>query len=390
MLTKNKKNEPKRKICFVITSKIHYSRSKLILEEIKRHSNLELQIVLGGSAILDQYGNVEPLLSADDLKVDAKILMSIDGGSLLAMTKTAGLGLMEFPVVLERLDPDIVVVRGDRFEVLPLAMAAAYMNKMVAHIEGGDVTGTIDESIRHAITKLAHVHFATNERSRNRVIQMGENPKYVFNVGAPEIEFVRQNNFKISNESINHLGVGDFVDVNKPYIIVMQHPVTTEVEQSMEQIQHTLEAVYEAKIPAIWFWPNIDAGTDTVSKGIRVFREKWKPEHIRFIRYIPAELFLGLLKRASCLVGNSSAGLKECSFLGTPVVNIGSRQNGRYRSKNVVDVSHNKNKIKQAILTQVSRGRYKTDLYYSKNNTSKKIVDVLASVKLYSQKKFLD
>jgi UDP-hydrolysing UDP-N-acetyl-D-glucosamine 2-epimerase len=390
MITKSRKSKPKRKICFVITSKIHYSRSKLILDKLRHNPNIELQIVLGGSAILDQYGNIEPLLLADGYKIDAKILMVVGGGSLTAMAKTAGLGLVEFSTVLERLNPDIVVVRGDRFEVLPLALAAAYMNKMVAHIEGGDITGTIDESVRHAITKLAHIHFATSEQSKNRIIRMGENPRYTFNVGAPEIEFVIKNNFKISNEFVNNLGVGDVIDIKKPYIIVMQHPVTTEMEQSLDQIKHTLEAVWEAKIPAIWFWPNIDAGTDSISKGIRVFRENVKPEHIRFIRYIPAEHFLGLLEGSACLVGNSSAGLKECTYLGVPVVNIGSRQNGRYRSKNVVDVSYDKDKIKMAILSQVSKIKHKPDLYYYKKDTSKTIVDILASIKLYNQKQFVE
>lgn len=390
MVIKNKKNEFKRKICFVITSKIHYSRSKLLLEELRSQSDVELQIVLGGSAVLDQYGNVEPLLLADGYSVDSKILMSLGGGSLVAMAKTAGLGLVEFPTVLERLDPDIVVVRGDRFEILPLAIAGAYMNKMVAHIEGGDVTGTIDESVRHAVTKMSHIHFTTNDESKKRVIRMGENPDYVFNVGSPEVEFVQKNNFEVSNELINHLGVGDIVDVEKPFIVVMQHPVTTEVEESQKQIEATLGAIHEIGIPTIWFWPNIDAGTDIISKAIRVFRENQKPEHIRFIRYIPSEQFIGLIKKACCLVGNSSAGLKECAYLGTPVVNIGSRQGGRYRSKNIIDVSHDKEEIKSAILTQVNNGRYKPDEYYYKEGTSQKIAEILATIPLYRQKKFID
>ncbi len=385
-----KKN--KRKICFVITSKIHYSRSKFLLEELNNHPDIDLQIVLGGSALLEQYGNVEPFLIADGYQIKARILMSVSGGSVMSMAKTSGLGLIEFSSVLESLNPDIVLVRGDRFEILPLVTAAVYMNKMVAHIEGGDLTGTIDESVRHAVTKLSHIHFATNEDSKKRIIKMGENPDYVFNVGDPAIELLHRHRSSITNKSINTLGVGDIVDVDKPFVIVMFHPVTTEIEKSQTDINNLLKAVSKIKIPAIWFWPNIDAGGDVMSKAIRIFREQNNPQHIRFLKYISEDKFLGLLKKAKCLIGNSSSGVKESSYIGLPVVNIGSRQNGRYRSLNVVDVpSCDTKEIYNAILKQCKKdGAYKKDHYYFKPNTSKNIVQILSSIPLYRQKRFID
>ncbi len=316
--------------------------------------------------------------------------MTLEGGNSVAMAKTAGVGITEFAGAFDNLEPDLVVVRGDRYEVMSAALAAAYLNIPVAHIEGGDVTGTIDESVRHAVTKLSHIHFTTNEESRKRVIRMGENSDYVYNFGAPDLEFVAKNNFEVDSDFINFIGVGDMIDLDKKFLIVMQHPVTSEVGKNRKNIEETLQAVYKFNIPTIWFWPNIDAGTDETSKGIRTFREIHKPKKIRFIKYLPPEQFIGLLKKTACLVGNSSAGIKECSFLGIPVVNIGTRQQGRMRADNVTDVNYDRDEIMEAIKNQLVKGRYKVSTIYYKPGTAKKMVEVLAQVKLYTQKRFID
>src|SRR3989339_2080984 len=212
----------KRKICFVITSQIHYGRSKLILLELKKRPDVDLQIVVAASALLDTYGSVLEDLERDGFTINNRIIMTLEGGNTVAMAKTTGVGIMEFTTAFDNLQPDVVVLRADRYEVIAAAIAAAYLNISIAHIEGGDVTGTIDESVRHAVTKLAHIHFPTNEQSRRRIIRMGENPRYVFNVGCPGLEFIAKNNYVISNELVNRLGVGDIVDINKPYLVVMQ------------------------------------------------------------------------------------------------------------------------------------------------------------------------
>ncbi len=380
----------KRKVCFVITSGIHYGRSRYILEAIKSHPHLELQLVVGASALLPQYGDVITMMEKDGFKPDARIVMTLEGGNPVAMAKTAGIGITEFATAFDNLLPDIVVVRGDRYEVLSAAVAAAYLNIPVAHIEGGDITGTIDESVRHAITKLAHIHFATHEAAKQRILRMGENPQYVFMVGSPELEFIAKNGFVVTNEYINYLGVGNMVDITKPYLIVMQHPVTSEVGKNRQHITETLQAIYEFGMPTIWFWPNVDAGTDEVSKGIRAFREKYQPPHIRFLKYVPPEQFIGLLKGAHCLVGNSSAGIKECSYIGTPVVNIGTRQHRRLRGPNVVDVGYNKEAIIEAIKQQLAHGLYEPSLIYYREGVSQQIANILASVELYTQKYFFE
>ncbi|MCD4760918.1 UDP-N-acetylglucosamine 2-epimerase [bacterium] len=380
----------KRKVCFIITSKIHYSRSKLILRELQKRDDVDLQIVVGGAAILGNYGDVLPLMHDDGFQYSAKVTMILEGGNNLAMAKTAGLGVSEFSSVFDNLEPDLVVVRADRYEILSAAIAAAYLNIPIAHIEGGDISGTIDESVRHAVTKLSQIHFPTNDVSKERIIRMGENLEYIHNFGAPDIEFVAKNSYEATPELLNYIGVGGAVDINKDYLMVMQHPVTSEVGVNRKNIEATLEAIAELGIPTIWFWPNVDAGTDEVSKGIRVFRENNKADNIRFIKYLPAEEFIGLLKKTKCLVGNSSAGIKECSYLGTPVVNIGTRQHGRMRAENVMDVSPDKKEIKKAISKQMKNGKYpQSDIYYQPD-TAKNITDILAKSKLYTQKTFKD
>ncbi len=382
----------KRKICFVITSKIHYSRSKLLLKKLQQDPRLELKIVIGASAILSKFGNVIEEMKKDGFPYDAKITMTIDGGSPISMAKTAGLGIIEFSTVFDNLQPDIVVIRGDRYEVLSAAIAASYLNIPVAHIEGGDITGTIDELVRHAITKVSHIHFVTNDEARARIIRMGEHLDYVFTVGCPSLEYISSVSSvpSVSVESIvNYLGVGVSIDVTKPYLIVMFHSVTTEIDKNADHTKQLLQAIEKIGIQTIWFWPNVDAGTDDVSKELRRYREHAKQSVIRFVKYLPTEEFITLLKYAACLVGNSSAGIKEAPFLGIPVVNIGSRQSGRYKSPAVIDVNPNVNSVVDGITKQLGK-RYQPSTFFFKENTSDIIVNKLATLELYIQKRFID
>ncbi len=385
-----KKKTEKRKVCFPIMNRVHYARNKKLLGMLNKHPQVELQLVVGGSVLLDKYGErFLPDMQKSGFTVNEALYNVIDGGSHITMAKTAGLTALEFSNSLHKLDPDIVVIRGDRFEQLAIAMVAAYLNKTIAHIEGGDLTGTIDESVRHAITKLAHIHFVTNEDAKKRVIQMGEDPKQVFNVGSPDVEFAASVDKKLDGSVVNEVGVGEEINLNKPFLMVMQHPVTTE-KNNKENMELTLKSIDELNMPTIWFWPNSDAGTSEMSKVIRYYREsgKLKNNQIRFVTDLLPEDFIALLRRARVLIGNSSAGIKECSYLGVPVVNIGSRQNNRLRGPNVMDVSHNAAAIKRAVHEQLARGKYpSSDLYY-KPNCSKEMVNILNRVTLHAQKKF--
>ncbi|TSC78280.1 MAG: UDP-N-acetylglucosamine 2-epimerase [Parcubacteria group bacterium Gr01-1014_33] len=374
-------------------SRIHYARQKRLLELLNSgNPKIELQLVVGGSAILEKYGErFLPAIRDAGFEIHETLYNVIEGGNHVTMAKTAGLTALESANILHKLNPDIVLIRGDRFEQLAVAMVAAYLNKTVAHIEGGDVTGTIDESVRHAITKLSHVHFVTNEDSRRRVVQMGEDPDSVYNVGSLDVEFAAGVKKRLPADFVNRMGVGEGVDISKPFLMVIQHPVTTEVK-NREHVEMTLQAVDELKVPAVWFWPNSDAGTDEMAKAIRIFRERARRGNapIHFVTDMLPEDFIALLKRASCLVGNSSSGIKESSYFGTPVVNIGTRQQGRLRAENVCDAGYDASLITHAITAQMEHGRYPSSHIYYKPDTSKRIAEILQQTPLYSQKKFFE
>lgn len=381
----------KRKICFVITSQIHFARSVLLLRELKARSGVDLSIVVGGSANLSNYGNVPALLKKEGLPCSALLTMVVEGGTPSAMSKTVGLAILEFGSVFDGLAPDVVVVRGDRHEVLGAVIAAAYQNIPIAHIEGGDVTGTIDESVRHAISKFSQLHFVTNNDARERVIRMGESSKSVYNVGAPEVEYAAEVASNTVRIDINSTGVGADIDLSKPYIIVMNHPVTTEYGSNLEHTRELLETVSSLGIQTIWFWPNADAGTNEVSEAIRIFREHTDVSNMRFLKYVAPEVFAPLLQNCACLVGNSSAGIKEASYMGVPVVNVGTRQDGRLRAKNVIDVPvYESSKIKNAVQKQIKAKKYPRSLLYFKKGSSKKIADILCGTLPPVQKRFVD
>ncbi|MEO8682300.1 MAG: UDP-N-acetylglucosamine 2-epimerase [Vicinamibacterales bacterium] len=382
----------KRKICFPITNRAYYGRSQLLIKKLHAHPDLDLELMLGGSILLDKYSrHIADDIEAGGFSIAASLFNVIEGGNHVAMAKTACLTALEFTNSLYTLEPDVVVICGDRFEQLAIAMAAAYLNITIAHIEGGDVTGSIDESVRHAITKLAHLHFVTNPDAERRVLAMGEDPRYVFNPGSLDVELASRVSHAITSERINAFGVGHDIDVARPFLMVVQHPVTTE-RDNRAHLETTLHAVAALDIPVIWFWPNPDAGTGEMADSLRHIRELHSAltAKMRFITNVPADEFVALLANASCLVGNSSAGIKECSFLGTPVVNIGARQQGRLSAAHVSHVSYEAGEITRAIAAQLAHGRYPPSHIYYKPDTSQAIVDTLVSAELYTQKRFFD
>ncbi|MBM3808807.1 MAG: UDP-N-acetylglucosamine 2-epimerase (hydrolyzing) [Acidimicrobiia bacterium] len=382
----------KRKVCFPITSRAYYGRSQLLIRKLHSHPDIDLTLMLGGSILLDKYSrHIADDIAAGGFDIEASLFNVIEGGNHVAMAKTACLTALEFTNNLYTSEPDIVLICGDRFEQLAIAMAAAYLNITVAHIEGGDVTGSIDESVRHAITKLAHLHFVTNEGAHRRVLAMGEDPRYVFNTGSLDVELAAHVSTTITNEQINALGVGHDVDIERPFLMVVQHPVTTDTD-NRAHLETTLRVVSSFDLPTIWFWPNPDAGTGEMADSLRHMREK-HPEltaHMRFITNVPANDFVALLAHTACLVGNSSAGIKECSYLGTPVVNIGARQQGRLAAEHVTQVGYDAADIGAAIATQLAHGRYAPSHIYFKDNASDKIANLLATTPLYTQKRFFE
>lgn len=375
----------KKKICAVVTARPSYSRIKTALTAIKSHPKLELQLVIAGSALLGRYGNAVEYIEKDGFEIAEKVFMVLEGENPTSMAKTTGLGVMELANVFYKLQPDAVITIADRFETIATSIAASYQNIPLIHIQGGEVTGNIDEKVRHANTKLADLHLVASEDAKQRVLKMGENPKMVFNTGCPSIDLaneIKQQPTLDFNPIEKYGGVGEKINWEEGYLVVMQHPVTTEYASAREDVLKTLEAVYELDIPTFWFWPNVDAGSDGTSNGIRSFREKHRPKNIHFFKNMKPKDFLRLLVNSKCLVGNSSVGVRECSFLGVPTVNIGTRQNRRERGSNIIDVDYNKENIRKAILDRISTKEIIQETIYGNGSSGEKIAQIIAETTL--------
>ncbi len=372
----------KRKICVVIGSRANYSSIQSAMAAIRKHPELTLQVVTAASSLLDRYGSVVNLIERDGFEINDRVFMLIEGETLSTMAKSTGLGLLELPTVFARLQPDIVLTVGDRFETMATTLAAAYMNIPIAHTMGGEVSGTIDESIRHAVTKFAHIHFPASDDARDRILKLGERAQDVYLVGCPRIDLVANilaGDAKGALANLFDAGVGDPLDLDKPFLLVSQHPVTTEYGEGLKQITGTLEAVKATGLPAIVLWPNADAGSEDIARGIRRWRELGHGKGMHFFKNLPTATYIHLMARTLCLVGNSSSGVREGAFIGTPVVNVGSRQDGRRRARNVIDVPHGKGPVLEAIKRQLDNGRYERDPIYGDGKAGERIADVLAT-----------
>ncbi len=371
-----------RKVCVVITARPSYSRIKSVLHAIKAHPELELQIVVAASALLETYGSTIKYIEEDGFDIQARVYMVVEGENPVTMAKTTGLGLIELSTTLDNLKPQVVITIADRYETLATAIAASYMNIPVAHVQGGEITGSIDDKVRHSVTKLANLHFVATEEAAKRVIRMGEEPKCVFVTGCPSIDLAAE----VLTEPITNFhpmekygGVGAAIDTNNGYLVAMQHPVTTECEQARRHITETLSALCDLGLPTFWFWPNVDAGSDGTSEGIRAFREIEKPKNIRFFKNMKSKDFLNLIYGSRCIVGNSSVAIRECAFLGVPAVNIGTRQRGRDRGQNVVDVGYDRHAIKKACQYHLLNGKLAKEMTYGDGKAGERIARLLAT-----------
>ena len=382
-----------RRICVVIGSRANYSSIKSLLIELKKDTVFELQIVVGFSALVENYGKVSDLIKKDGFRIDGYVYAHLDGDHNTMMAKTTGLGIIELSSVFEKLKPDLVFTIGDRFETLATATSAAYMNIPLAHTMGGEVSGNLDESVRHAITKLAHIHFPASKESYERILRLGEDKKFICLSGCPRIDLIKQisekKQFSPNRESIKS-GVGDNIDVKKDFVIVLYHPVTSENEETYNQMNIILECVIKCHFQTIILWPNADFGTNKIAKSIRQFREREEMQGIRFFKNFTFEDYIKLLNTTKCLIGNSSSGIRDCGFIGTPVVNIGSRQNSRERGENVISVKFEKKKIINAIMKQSKREKFKSSNIYGDGKAAIKIVNFLKKINSVSiQKKIV-
>jgi UDP-hydrolysing UDP-N-acetyl-D-glucosamine 2-epimerase len=375
------------KIAVVLVDRANYGRLKPVMAQMRSRPNIEMQVVCAGTMLLDRFGKAKQVVLEDGFPVDEEVYLEIDGSLPATMTKSIGLGIIEFSSAFRKLAPDFVLLIGDRYEALAAAIAAAYQNICLIHLQGGEVTGSIDEATRHAITKLSHYHFPATKRSGRYIVRMGEDPKTVFPFGCPSADVVASAAADIPAERIADAGVGAPIDFGKPYLLALFHPVTTEFADAEAQMEQLLLALRETGAQIVLLWPNIDAGSDSVSGAIRRFREFNREIPLRAFKNFEPEDYIPLLRQAACCVGNSSSFVREASFVGTPVVLVGSRQDGREWSEAVRRVEPVRQAIAEAIRAQLAHGKYPASELYGKPGVSARIVDQILTLKPYSQKK---
>ena len=370
-------------IVVCMTSRGNYARIGPVLHELDDREGFDLDIINAGASMIREYGSLSAILRDDGLEITNEMYNVLEGGNPVASAKTTGLSMVEFTSVLSDLDPDAVITIADRYETMAVTLAACYQNIPVVHTQGGEITGSIDEKVRHATTKLADYHMVSTERSVEVVNRLGEDRDRIYRTGCPSMDIAKdiaENADPDYDPQAQYDGVGEYVDVSEDYVVVQYHPVPTEYESQYDKTWELIEAVDALDAQAFWFWPNMDAGTDQVSKAIREYRDQRDPQDIRFYINMRPTHYLTLVNNSACLVGNSSVGIRECSFLGQPSVNIGDRQNSRERAENVIDVPVEADAIREAVETQLDVESYKPSTLYGEGDAAVKMVDATEAV----------
>jgi UDP-hydrolysing UDP-N-acetyl-D-glucosamine 2-epimerase len=371
----------------VLVDRANYGRLKPVMRAIAGHPDLQLQVLAAGTMVLERFDLPVRMVKQDGFEIDGEIYVELEGSTPATMAKSVGFGVVEFASEFQRLRPDIVLLIGDRYEALAAAIAAAYMNICIAHIQGGEVSGSIDESTRHAITKFAHFHFPSTKRSAEYVERMGEDPDSILAVGCPSSDIARHLDRQLTEDMLNSRGSGGLIDVSRQFLLVVFHPTTTEYGGEPVQMEQLLGALNELCEQTVLLWPNIDAGSDHVSKAIRVFRDHVRPTWLRTLINVPPEVYQRVLAATACAVGNSSSFVRDASYFGTPVVLVGNRQDGREIDAHVKAVAPSQEEIVAAIHSQLAHGRYPASSLYGDGQVSERIADALSKLNPYIQKR---
>lgn len=368
------------RICVVTGTRAEYGLLKPVMEEIA-NSDLQLRLVVAGMHLSHEFGNTYQVIERDGFEIASRVDMQLSGDNHAAMAKSIGIGIYGMAQALESLNPDLVLVLGDRVEAFAGAVSGAGLNKVVAHLHGGEVTrGGLDESMRHAISKFAHLHFVATDSSRVRLIKMGERPDMVYRVGAPGLDPILCMKVRELNDVVDELGIA----LKPPFLLIVQHPVSTEAEAAGNQMRETLEAVKSMGLQAIVVYPNSDSGGRRMIEVIESYREEpW----LHIFKNLSREVYLSLLKHAAALLGNSSSGIIEAPSFQLPVVNIGSRQMGRERSDNVLDVAPVRSDIRSAIHRALNDAEFRLSVRdcvnpYGDGKASRRVVEVIRGLKI--------
>jgi UDP-hydrolysing UDP-N-acetyl-D-glucosamine 2-epimerase len=374
-------------VCVVLVDRANYGRMKPVMQAIKDRPGLELQLLVTGTMVLERFDQPVNVVKADGFTVDGEIYIELEGSTPTTMAKSIGFALIEFASEFHRLKPDVVVLIGDRYEALAAAVAAAYMNITLVHIQGGEVSGSIDESARHAISKFAHFHFPSTKRSAEYLLRMGERPDTILGTGCPSSDIAAALHRSLAAEVVNARGAGVEIDVAKPFLLVVFHPTTTEYGGERQQMEALLQALAELKTQTLLLWPNIDAGADHISKAVRVYRAQAGSAWMRTLTNLTPENYLKVLATTACAIGNSSSFVRDAGYFGTPVVLVGNRQNGRETDEHVTRVPVNADQIVSAVKRQLTHGRYAASTLYGDGNVSTRIADGIEKLRPYLQKR---
>jgi UDP-hydrolysing UDP-N-acetyl-D-glucosamine 2-epimerase len=363
--------EMMRKVCFAIVDRANVGRVLPVMEAVRDHPDLECFVICGGSTVLTRFKDPARDLERAGFNVVHRLYCEIEGSVPLSQARSSGLAQMDFAHAFHDLKPDLIYGVGDRYQMLGAASAAITLGIPFVHQQGGEISGSLDERYRHAITKLADYHVPATERARDNLIRMGERPDRILCVGCPSVDLASRIKFK-----------------NQRYILVAFHPDTNCPENAGKQVNSVFEAVVHTPRDVVWLWPNVDAGSDTVSKTIRKLRDKFSyAKDWTYLTNVEPESYLQLLANAACAVGNSSSFVRDSSFLGTPVVLVGNRQDGRECGENVLRVPCEFGAIRTAIDKQLSGGRYFPSDLYGKPGISKEIVERLATLEALGDKR---
>jgi GDP/UDP-N,N'-diacetylbacillosamine 2-epimerase (hydrolysing) len=368
-----------RKILIITGSRGEYGYIRPIIREIESNSSLDYEIVATNMLLVPEFGYAINHFIEDGFKVKYKIDMSMSGYTNASMSKSLGVFQQSLTDIVNNDTPDIILLAGDRGEMLIGAIVGAHMNIPVAHIQAGELSGNIDGMTRHAITKFAHLHFAANTDAEERLIKMGEQNFRVFNTGAPQLDEFNNYHYMEKEELFYKLNL----DINKGFFLIVQHSITEQSGESEAQMLTTLQAISEINVPAILIHPNNDAG----SIGIQNALESINSTNIHIKRHVNRELYANLMKYAKVMIGNSSSGLLEAPSFELPAINIGRRQAGRLQAKNVINVEFDKDKIKDAINYAMNDSTFISNLKGIKNpygdgNSSKRIVKIMQEVNI--------
>lgn len=381
----------KRKICVATGSRAEYGLLYWLMKEIASDPDLELQTLVCGMHLSPEFGLTYKQIEADGFQITSKVNMLLSADSPVGIAKSMGVGLIGFADALESLKPDILVLLGDRFEIVAVAMAAMVARVPVAHISGGEVTeGALDESIRHAITKTAQWHFVAAEPYRKRVIQLGENPSNVFNFGAPGFDYIEHVEWLSRDSLADEIGMG----LESPIFLITYHPATLGREKPQAAIEELLAALEEwpqAKI--IFTHSNADTGGRALIDRIKLWVNKNRRRSKAFVS-LGQQRYLSLMREADVIIGNSSSGITEAPLLKKASINIGDRQKGRLKATSIIDADENRIDISSAIRRALSEefraSLPSTKSLYGQSGASKKIKETLKSVKTQCIKKFFD